>query len=125
MAETPPDARTLEAIRKIRAVLTEYDLFAAMTVISPERAHWLYHTDASWSVLSLDQQTGQGRVRAKRADFKTSEAHRRVIDLTCHAIYQCRDLGHQQVRDMTMLIQMLEGQLNIEHKSGLDVRHDI
>ena len=114
------DIRTLEAIEKIKAVLAEYDLVGFLAVISPERAHWVYHVDASWSALSIDAKTGVARVRAVRSDFKTAKQHRTVLTLTAHAIYQGRDLAAQQHANMSALIAMLEEQLSVEHVSGSD-----
>ena len=101
------DPRTLEAIRKIKLILSECDLVGYLAVISPERAHWVYHLDASWCALSIDD-AGMARLRAKRSDFKTEEQHHRVIELTAHAIYQGRDLAAQQFEKMQILIKLLE-----------------
>lgn len=124
MTDSPPDPKTLEAIEKIKTILLEHDLVGFFSVVSPERAHWLYHLDASWCALSLDRQTRQARIRAKRADFKTEAAHRRVLELTAHAIHQGRDLGVKQYADMQKLVDLLERHFDIEHAPFQDVRYE-
>lgn len=109
------DAKTLEAIEKIKAVLREYDLFAAFTVVSTVRVHWVYHTDPSWSCLSIDD-SGRATIRAKRADFATPEQHKRVVELTVGAIASCRDLGQRQSHDMSQLYEVVSQQMVIEHR---------
>ena len=116
------DKRTVEAITKIRAILREYDLVGFLAIISPDRAHWCHHVDASWSALYIGDD-GKAQVRAKRADFKTSEEHKRVVELTAHIIYSGRDLATQQFLAMDALVKMLEQHLSVEHESYKDVEH--
>ncbi len=123
-ATSPPDPRTLEAIRKIRDILTEYDLAGAMTVISPERAHWVYHLGASWSGLHIDSENRQATVRIRRRDFKTDGEYNRVLELTEHIIFQGIDLGVRILSDMRVLAEALAEQFDVTHEGGLDERHD-
>ena len=118
MSYEEKDVRTVEAIEKIKAILAEYDLFAAMTIVSAERMHWLYHTDPSWSCLTINTETGQARIRAKAADFVTPEQQHKVVELTTGAIACCRDQGAKQHRDMIMLYAVLEKQFEIEHATS-------
>lgn len=112
----PTDERTLEAIGKIKAILREYDLWAAFVVVSVERVHWMYHFDPSWSCLHFDPETGKAHMRAKRVDFATAEQHRRVIELTTGAIISTRDFGAKQFKDAEMLYNLLAKQFEITHE---------
>jgi hypothetical protein len=115
MSEARDDARTLEALEKIKAVLREYDLWAAFVVVSTERVHWLYHFEPSWSCLHFDPATGAARIRAKRADFKTPEHHQRVVELTTGAVASTRDFGAKQFRDAEQLYEILAKHFEITH----------
>jgi hypothetical protein len=109
------DARTLEALEKIKAVLREHDLWAAFIVVSTERVHWLYQFDPSWSCLHFNAETGEARIRAKRADFVTPEQQQRVVELTTGAIASTRDFGAKQFKDAETLYSILEKQFQITH----------
>jgi hypothetical protein len=116
MSYEEKDPRTVEALEKIQAILREHDLWAALIVVSPERAHWLYHFDPSWSCLHLDRATGAARIRAKRADFATPEQHQRVIELTTGAIASTRDFGAKQSSECGQLYALLAKQFEITHE---------
>lgn len=108
-ASTPQEARTLEAIEKMKAILREYDLWAALTVIDEERVHFAYHVDPSWSCLYINDSTGEARIRAKKADFATPEQHARVIRATAGAIIGTKDLAAQQFAQMESLQKLVAG----------------
>jgi hypothetical protein len=115
MSYEEKDPKTVEAIDKIKAILREHDLWAAFIVVSPERVHWVYHFEPSWSCLHFDPETGKAHIRAKRADFATAEQHKRVIELTTGAIACTRDFGSKQNSDARSLYKLLESQLDIVH----------
>lgn len=117
------DEKTLEAIDKIREILREYDLWACLTVVSEERAHWLYSVDPSWSCMSFDPKTGESRIRAKAADFATPEMHRRVVELTTGAVMCSKDLAVQTFTHMDKLKSLLETKFIIKHVPFLDVEY--
>jgi hypothetical protein len=110
------DARTGEALEKIKAILCEYDLWAAFTVVSTERAHWLYHFEPSWSCLHFNPATGEARIRAKVADFATPEQQQHVVELTTGAIASTRDYAAKQFRDAEALYAILAKQFEITHE---------
>jgi len=116
MSYEDKDARTVEALEKIKAILREYDLWAAFVVVSAERVHWLYDFDPSWSCLHFDSKTGAARIRAKRADFATPEQHQRVVELTAGAIASTRDFGAKQFKDADRLYELLAKQFEITHE---------
>lgn len=108
------DTRTVEAIEKIKAILREYDLLAAFTVISQERIHWLYHVDPSWSCLSIEQATGLAKVRAKVTDFATPEQHRKVVELTIGAIACLQNQGAVQFEHFSQLYDICKSNFKVE-----------
>src|SRR5258708_34199237 len=113
MSYEEKDPRTVEALEKIKAILREYDLWAAFVVVSAERAHWLYHFEPSWSCLHFDSETGRAHIKAKRADFATLEQQRRVVELTTGAIASTRDFGAKQFGDLDRLYELLAEQCEI------------
>jgi hypothetical protein len=116
MSYEDKDARTVEALDKIKATLREHDLWAAFIVVSAERIHWLYHFEPSWSCLHFDPKTGEARIRAKRADFATPEQQQRVIELTTGAIAATRDFGAKQFRDAEILYELIAKRFDITHE---------
>lgn len=110
------DVGTVEALEKIKAILREHDLWAAFIVVSAERVHWLYHFEPSWSCLHFNPESGEARIRAKRADFATPEQHHKVIELTTGAIAATRDFGAKQFKDAETLYGILEKQFEITHQ---------
>jgi hypothetical protein len=118
------DPQTLEAIDKIRAILTEYDLWGCVTVSSASRTHWLYHFDPSWSCLHFDPQTGAARIRAKRADFQSAAGQHYVVEQTVGAIFNTRDYAAMLFQHMDKMAELLDKQgLDIEHHPFQDVQY--
>lgn len=123
MAYEDKDVQTVAAIEEIKAILRKYDLWAAMTVISKERVHWLYHFEPSWSCLHFDPKTGEALLRAKVADFATPEQQHTVVTQTTGALISTRDAAVKQFGDMDQLVTALEGQYQITHGySDLQIR---
>lgn len=106
---------TDDAIAQIKGILREHDLWASFIILSGERVHWVYHFDPSWSCLHFNRETGEARIKAKRADFATEEQFHRVIELTTGAIASTRDFGAKQFSDAERLYKMLEEKFQIEH----------
>lgn len=117
------DIKTLEALEKIKAILTEYDLWALLTVCSTERAHWVYHVDASWSCLAFDPETGHARMKAIGKDFSTSQGHKYVLDQTIGAIFSSRDFAAMMFDHMDKLAKMLEKRFDIDHEPWHDLEY--
>lgn len=118
------DPKTLEAMEKIKAILTEYDLWGCVSLCSAERTHWLYHVDASWSCLSLDTATGKAHIKALREDFQTADGHKYVLDKTIGAIFNTRDYAAMLFLHMDAMAKLLDKQgLNIEHHPFTDVEY--
>lgn len=122
MAYEDTDVQTVAALEEIKAVLRKYDLWAAMTVISKERVHWLYHFEPSWSCLYLDPVTGRAELKAKRADFATPEQQHDVIEKTTGAVLSTRDAGAKQFAEMSVLADVLGQQFQTTH-SYSDLQH--
>lgn len=114
--------RTLEAIDEIEAVLRKHDLVGYCTIVSASRAHWLYHVDALWSCMSLNQDTNEVRVKLDPREFKSDAEAERVANATAHAIMQGRDLAAQQFVNFTNLADKIKQHWDIEHESGCDPR---
>lgn len=116
MSYEEKDPKTVEALDKIKAILTEYDLWAAFVVVSEERVHWLYHFSPSWSGLYLDTDTGRAHFRAKRADFASPDQHQRVVEKTIGAVISTRDFAAKQFQDASALIGVIKKHVkSIEH----------
>lgn len=113
---------TLEAIDEIKAVLLKHDLWGCVTVSDSERTHWVYHCDASWSCMTFDAKTGEARIRAKVADFKTKEGQHYVVQQTTSAIFNTRDYAAMLFGHMDVLAKKLEGQFDIEHHPFTDLQ---
>lgn len=110
------DPKTVEALEKIKAILREYDLWAAITVVSERRSHWLYHVDPSWSCMSFEPNSGAVRIRAKRADFNSQAQFERVLNLTTGAIACTRDFGAKMFTDGETLYGLLAEGREITHE---------
>lgn len=83
------DPKLLEAMEKIKAILTEHDCMAAVVLVSPTHSEFLNHFNASWSVLRFEDQ-GDGtlglRFRSKREDWPTKEAQTKATEASTHAL---------------------------------------
>lgn len=129
MAYEDKDPRTIEALEKIKAILREYDLFGACSIVSAERVHWLLHFDSSWSCLSIDEATHRANIRAKAADFVTPEQHALVVELTARAIHGCRELALEQFEIFDQLKALLAGKIKFDFEHSdvelkWNIKHD-
>lgn len=116
MSYEDSDPNAVAALEKIKAILREHDLWAAVVLVSEQRVHWFYHFEPSWSALHFNPATGEARVRAKRADFATPEEHKRVVELTIGAIASTRDFSAKQFSDASTIYEMLAKQFDITHQ---------
>jgi hypothetical protein len=111
------DPKALEAVAKIRAILTEYDLWGVIGVGSTERFHWTFHVDPSWSCIYINQETGEVRIRAKRADFASADDHKHVISNTVGALNSTRDYAALLFEQMDRLVEVMK-------RNGIDFTHE-
>lgn len=117
------DPKALECIDKIRAILTEYDMWGVVGVGSTTRFHWGYHFEPSWSCLHFNPATGAVRIRAKLADFKTKADRDYVIGNTVGAVFSTRDFAALLFSHMETVCKILDKQgLNIKHEPYKDMR---
>lgn len=111
------DPKALEAIEKIRAILTDADLWGVIGIGSTERFHWTFHVDPSWSCIHINQETGEVRIRAKRKDFATAKDHRHVIDNTVSVINSTRDYAVLLFNQMSSIVDAMQ-------RAGIDFTHE-
>lgn len=115
-------AATEEALAKIKAILIEHDLWGCVTVSDDERTHWLYHFEPSWSCMHLNAPSGEVRIRAKKADFKTPEEHKRVVEQTASAVFNTRDYAMMLTSHMDIVATKLHETFDIEHHPFTDLK---
>lgn len=117
------DPKALEAIEKIRAILTEYDLWGVIGVGSTERFHWSFHVDPSWSCIYINKETGEVRIRAKRAEFASDADFKHVMTNTIGTLNSTRDYSVLLFEQMNVIIKTMErAGIKFDHKPFKDMR---
>jgi len=111
------DKRYRDCVNAIRAVLKRYDMAGAITVVSKERAMFLYHFP-TWGVLTLGDD--HIRFKSKREDFATKEDQHEATELSAHIVMQMRDIAAQTFKVMNDLGETLATNLGMEHTPGAD-----
>lgn len=106
-----------ECMAEIVAVLQKYDMAAAITVISQERAMFRYQFP-TWSCISLEGE--HVRFRAKSGEFPSKEAQQQSVNLSAHIVYQMRDISAQTFSMCEAIIKELEKKFHITHESYAD-----
>jgi hypothetical protein len=115
----PYDPNLREAMEEIKAVLKKHDCMGAIILVSPTHSEFLFHPEASWSVVHFedDPDGPQGaqmiRIRSKRADFPSKEAQRAANEASVHAIESIRWLSLKTHELFTRITGMLRTQMTI------------
>jgi hypothetical protein len=109
-----PDPNLKAAMEDIKAVLKKHDCAALVTLASPSHTEYLYEVAPSWSCAWLEPMPDGGfavRVRAKRKDYPTKEAHNAAISKTAGMLLAFANMAERQQKQMTQLIALLHKQV--------------
>lgn len=113
--EKAEEKRLLEVTNEIEKILIENDVMGFITIASEKRAHWVWHTNTSWSCLYVNPDTGEARMRALKRDFKTKEQHHEVVEKTTQALFTARDLTLRQLRGLMHFCEKITKVLEVDH----------
>lgn len=117
MTDIKYDPRLKEAMAEIRAICRKHDIASYVALVSKTHSEFGLEVTPTWSAAYWeDKNEGKLRFRVKQAEVGKDRA-KQLIELTCHMIYQIRDLcimGFNFSENMTKLI---EQQVEVEHNS--------
>lgn len=115
--EAKYDEKLKDAMAEIRGICKKYDIAGYISLVSTTHAEFGLEITPSWSAAYWeDKNEGKLRFRVKQKEVGKEKA-KQLIELTCHMIYQIRDLcaqGFQFAENMTKLI---EQQVTVEHQA--------
>jgi hypothetical protein len=116
---TPFDPKLKEAMEEIKPILKKYDCMGALFLVSPTHAEYLYHLDASWSVIKFEyprpDQVGF-RIRSKKEDFPSKEAQHFATESTVHFLTSCLQFGRKLQHEMGELVTLLGKHMKIAYQ---------
>jgi hypothetical protein len=106
-------------MRAITRILRQYDIGAAITLVSQTHAEFRYQFP-TWSV--VQPETGPAgqpgiRLRSFGSWYGSKDAQKAAIEASLHCLYQIRDLAAQTF----VLFENLTAQ--VEKDSGFDIIH--
>lgn len=103
-----PDPNLLAAAEKINAVLAEHDLAAIVILQGPKSLHFVRKIDPTWSCAWFTEPDATGavgvRLRAKREDFPSKDAHKACVEATTGMFL---GFHHQLLSDADMIMQII------------------
>jgi hypothetical protein len=116
------DPKLTEAWHEIHAILKKHDLAGHVVLVSPTHAQFHFDLSPSWSALFVEEdKDGHDvlRFKALKAELGSKEAVRERVELTCHIVYQLRDLTGWAFMTSDGLIKEVEKHYGheIEHES--------
>lgn len=113
MGLTPPNA----AIEEIKAVLAKYDLAGMIVVQSPNESAFLHKIDPSWSCAKFEERPNgtMVRIKAKRAEYPTKEAHQNTVTATTGMIFSFMNQSARTHEQMTSVAEMLGRHFDVSH----------
>lgn len=106
-----PDPLLKTAMEEIKAILKKHDLAAQVTLQSAGHVEYLYELSPSWSCVRLEGPLPDGafgiRFRAKRVDFVSKEAQRKVVNASTGMLLSFRNQAAKVVDQMDGITAML------------------
>lgn len=100
---------------EIEAILAKYDLCGSIIVCSDSHAENRHILNASWSAVYFKPDTGELRIRAKKAEFASMGQFKKVVGSTVGMLFQMRDLSVLNVVYFDEMCQILDERFDIEH----------
>lgn len=116
------DKRYRECMAEIDAALKKYDMAAAVTLVSPDRAMFKY-TWPTWSCIRTEG--GSIRFKAMSKDYPGKGDQEKAVELSVHVILQMRDIAAQTFAMCDHIEKTLREKFEIEHKSFQDFDPEI
>lgn len=111
------DPKLKEAMAEIRGICKKHDIAGYITLVSETHSEFGLEITPTWSAAHWEDKTqGALRFRVKEAEVGKEKA-KKLTELTCHMIYQIRDLCAQGFMYMEKMTGMIEEQIKVEHKS--------
>lgn len=111
------DPKLKIAMAEIRAILRNHDIAGYITLVSKTHSEFCLEVTPSWSAAYWeDKYAGKLRFRVKESEVGRDKA-KEMAELTCHMIYQIRDLCAQGFAYCQTMIDLVEKQLDVKHKS--------
>lgn len=119
LPDQPSDPKLLEAMEKIKAILNEYDIAAAVLLESKTHGEWLNHIATSWSVARMgrDERGEFMHVKALAKDYPSKEAHKKALEDTIGMLLGFKHGADRLSRNMDAVLEPLAKQFHIEHIS--------
>ena len=111
------DPKLIELKGKMQDLLKEYDVFGTVTLSSKSYTQfWTFYP--TWSLASLDEESGRLSFYAMRKDFKNSLEHNKAANSTVGSLLSIRDIGIQNAMAYDEAIKHLKkvSDLNIDHR---------
>ena len=109
------DPKLKEAMAEIRSVCTKHDIAGYITLVSKIHSEFGLEVTPSWSAAYWeDKAKGQLRMKVKTSEVGRDRA-KEMLQLTCHMVYQIRDLCAQGFYYMQTMTELIEKQVEVDH----------
>ena len=111
------DPKLKEAMAEIKAICRKHDIAGYVVLVSPTHAEFLLEPDPTWSALKWeDKEAGALRFRVNEGELG-KELAKKTSELTCHIVYQIRDLCAKGFMFTDSMTKLIEEQVEVDHKS--------
>src|SRR5262245_30336628 len=117
LPRTRHDPQLRAAMEEIKAILKRYDSAAIVLLSSRRHMEDLLAFETSWSCATLDQKTGFLRIKAKREDYPSVEAHKQCVEETAGMFLGFADMLKDVDGNLGKIILMLGRHMSLEHVS--------
>jgi len=101
-------------MEEIKVVLHKHDIAGVILLASPTHTEYLYEFSTTWSCAKLEGP--QLRIRAKREDFPTEEAHVKCVTETIGMLAGFGNVMARGLEAMTHVLKALGQQFEIAHE---------
>jgi hypothetical protein len=118
----PHDPKLKEAAEEIKAILNKHDIMGSMLLVSPSHVEYLFHLNASWSVMRFEPVPDNSsrtflRFRSKKADFpdkKTQDFH---TNSTIHAVTSFLQFGKMTQKNMEEMLALIRKHATVVYET--------
>ncbi len=101
-----PDQKLKVAMQEVKAILAKHDIAGVIFLQSATHAEFLYHFNASWSCVRLEED-GKCRFKSKLADYPDRQTQKEAAEASLGTLVGFGHLGKKLAGDMDSICSMI------------------
>ena len=117
------DQKLKKAMEEIKFILDRYDIAGTVALSTNKDLEYLYRLTPSWSIVTVEEETGYVGVKALRKDYSSKEEQVAAITDSANMMFGLRKVNQAIAGNLSTLTDMLEQKFDIDFKTSSHQPH--